>query len=401
MYSPPSFVTAVPRRSVSACPASSGAIRRRRAAAHRLHAGACRASAPRRPDRLLGGGRHAGDHGGLDHHHRDLFRVPRRRADRARSPVRPKCNTPTRIASPTCASRSTACRAASSSIRSNTSRSSTRSCGGSRRWKAAPTPSRRCRIPSSPARPGRPDASRRARCRTGRRRSTTSPRTCCCRIADRAATPTSPARSHACRRRSIASRRGRRRRSRRCEESYEAKARRIRGVLADLGLDARARSRATIRRSAARWSRRGCRPMPDRSSSTSTASASPARRSTGSTRTLASVPVRKPVMGEVEISSGFGMRIDPFIRAPAMHTGMDFRGDTGDPVRATADGNVTVAGMQRRLRQDGRDRPRQRADDALRASVRHHRQGRAAGASRPHRRQGRIDRPLDRTASAL
>ncbi len=62
------------------------------------------------------------------------------------------------------------------------------------------------------------------------------------------------------------------------------------------------------------------------------------------TRTLASVPVRKPVMGEIDVSSGFGMRIDPFIRAPAMHTGMDFRGDTGDPVRATADGNVTSAG---------------------------------------------------------
>ena len=58
------------------------------------------------------------------------------------------------------------------------------------------------------------------------------------------------------------------------------------------------------------------------------------------------MPVRRPVLGEPDISSGFGMRIDPFIRAPAMHTGMDFRGDTGDPVRATADGNVTVAGWQ-------------------------------------------------------
>jgi murein DD-endopeptidase MepM/ murein hydrolase activator NlpD len=62
------------------------------------------------------------------------------------------------------------------------------------------------------------------------------------------------------------------------------------------------------------------------------------------TRALAAVPVRKPVLGEMDMSSGFGMRIDPFIRAPAMHTGLDFRGDTGDPVRATADGTVTVAG---------------------------------------------------------
>jgi murein DD-endopeptidase MepM/ murein hydrolase activator NlpD len=62
------------------------------------------------------------------------------------------------------------------------------------------------------------------------------------------------------------------------------------------------------------------------------------------TLTLRGVPVRKPVMGEVDLSSGFGMRIDPFIRAPALHTGLDFRGDVGDPVRVTASGKVTVAG---------------------------------------------------------
>ena len=63
-------------------------------------------------------------------------------------------------------------------------------------------------------------------------------------------------------------------------------------------------------------------------------------------RTLGAVPVRKPVLGEIDLSSGFGMRIDPFIRAPAMHTGLDFRGETGDPIRATANGTVTVAGWQ-------------------------------------------------------
>ena len=119
------------------------------------------------------------------------------------------------------------------------------------------------------------------------------------------------------------------------------------------------------------------------------------------TRTLASVPVRKPVMGEIEVSSGFGMRIDPFIRAPAMHTGMDFRGDTGDPVRATADGNVTVAGWQ------GGYGKMVEIDHGNGLTTRYahlsddQRQGRAAGARRPHRRQDRIDRTLDRTASAL
>src|SRR5213076_1564911 len=62
------------------------------------------------------------------------------------------------------------------------------------------------------------------------------------------------------------------------------------------------------------------------------------------TRTLGSVPLRKPVMGEIDLSSAFGVRIDPFIRAPAMHTGLDFRGETGEPVRATANGTVTGAG---------------------------------------------------------
>jgi murein DD-endopeptidase MepM/ murein hydrolase activator NlpD len=62
------------------------------------------------------------------------------------------------------------------------------------------------------------------------------------------------------------------------------------------------------------------------------------------TRTLLDVPVRKPVSGEVDLSSGFGMRMDPFLRAPAMHTGLDMRGETGDPVRATANGTVTSAG---------------------------------------------------------
>ena len=63
------------------------------------------------------------------------------------------------------------------------------------------------------------------------------------------------------------------------------------------------------------------------------------------TRTLNDIPIRKPVSGEIDMSSGFGMRMDPFLRSPAMHTGLDMRGDTGDPVRATANGTVTMAGV--------------------------------------------------------
>jgi murein DD-endopeptidase MepM/ murein hydrolase activator NlpD len=64
------------------------------------------------------------------------------------------------------------------------------------------------------------------------------------------------------------------------------------------------------------------------------------------THTLVAVPVRKPIIGEVDMSSPFGMRMDPFLGRPAVHTGIDLRGDTGEPVRATATGRVTIAGRE-------------------------------------------------------
>jgi murein DD-endopeptidase MepM/ murein hydrolase activator NlpD len=62
------------------------------------------------------------------------------------------------------------------------------------------------------------------------------------------------------------------------------------------------------------------------------------------TRSLVSIPVRKPILGEGEIVSGFGERIDPFLSRPAMHTGLDFRAEIGDPILVTANGTVTAAG---------------------------------------------------------
>jgi murein DD-endopeptidase MepM/ murein hydrolase activator NlpD len=62
------------------------------------------------------------------------------------------------------------------------------------------------------------------------------------------------------------------------------------------------------------------------------------------TRTLGTLPVRKPLDGEIDLVSGFGVRADPFTGSPAMHTGIDLHGESGDPVRATADGTVTAAG---------------------------------------------------------
>jgi murein DD-endopeptidase MepM/ murein hydrolase activator NlpD len=63
-------------------------------------------------------------------------------------------------------------------------------------------------------------------------------------------------------------------------------------------------------------------------------------------RTLVSVPIRKPVVGEVEMNSPFGARMDPFLRGPAIHTGIDLRGQKGDPVRVTAAGKVVTASWQ-------------------------------------------------------
>jgi murein DD-endopeptidase MepM/ murein hydrolase activator NlpD len=128
------------------------------------------------------------------------------------------------------------------------------------------------------------------------------------------------------------------------EENYDAKARRMRNVLADLGLDVG----------------KIAPPLPARASGGPFVPANALnvsafdrqlfriRQARGHidrlTRTLAAVPIRKPMSGELESTSGFGMRTDPFIRAPAMHTGLDFRAETGEPARATAAGAVTVAG---------------------------------------------------------
>jgi murein DD-endopeptidase MepM/ murein hydrolase activator NlpD len=52
------------------------------------------------------------------------------------------------------------------------------------------------------------------------------------------------------------------------------------------------------------------------------------------------VPLRRPLDGDDSSTSNFGMRTDPFTGAAAMHSGMDFRGETGTPIRATGAGKV-------------------------------------------------------------
>ncbi len=57
--------------------------------------------------------------------------------------------------------------------------------------------------------------------------------------------------------------------------------------------------------------------------------------------TIQFLPLGRPVSGSV--SSKFGLRIDPLNNKRGFHTGVDLRGHTGDPIRATADGTVAKA----------------------------------------------------------
>jgi murein DD-endopeptidase MepM/ murein hydrolase activator NlpD len=55
------------------------------------------------------------------------------------------------------------------------------------------------------------------------------------------------------------------------------------------------------------------------------------------------LPIRRPLAGELELSSNYGYRADPFTRGAALHTGMDLRAEHGAPVRATGPGKVVTA----------------------------------------------------------
>ena len=57
---------------------------------------------------------------------------------------------------------------------------------------------------------------------------------------------------------------------------------------------------------------------------------------------LAHLPLSTPV-GQVEVSSRFGYRVDPFNGQMSLHEGVDLRGAQGTPIYATAEGVVTVA----------------------------------------------------------
>lgn len=131
------------------------------------------------------------------------------------------------------------------------------------------------------------------------------------------------------------------------EDSYDSRARRMRGVIADLGLNM-----AQLEAAAPKNGGIGGPFVPVRAPAGDAGAFEKqlyrinlSRAQVDKlTRTLSLVPYRKPVVGNVEFSSGFGVRSDPFLGRPAMHTGLDFRASTGDPVRVTANGKIVNAG---------------------------------------------------------
>jgi len=129
------------------------------------------------------------------------------------------------------------------------------------------------------------------------------------------------------------------------EDGMESRVRRMRGILNDLGLDI-AELEAATPRAAMGGPFVPVKLPPDAGPFERQLNRINVTRSQVDrlNRTLALVPYRKPVIGEVEFTSGFGVRSDPFLGRPAMHTGLDFRAGTGDPVRATANGKVVSSG---------------------------------------------------------
>jgi murein DD-endopeptidase MepM/ murein hydrolase activator NlpD len=125
------------------------------------------------------------------------------------------------------------------------------------------------------------------------------------------------------------------------EETYDAKARRMRAVLAEVGIDSAKHGEAAtggpfvsyrLSNNATTFEKQVYR--------INLAKAQVERLNTA----VAAMPLRRPVQGEIETTSSFGVRIDPFLSRPAMHTGIDFRGDSGEAIRVTASGKVVSAG---------------------------------------------------------
>jgi murein DD-endopeptidase MepM/ murein hydrolase activator NlpD len=61
---------------------------------------------------------------------------------------------------------------------------------------------------------------------------------------------------------------------------------------------------------------------------------------------LQTLPTGVPIGGNFRMTSGFGLRVDPFTHTLARHEGLDFTAMQGTPILATADGLVTRSGWE-------------------------------------------------------
>ena len=59
---------------------------------------------------------------------------------------------------------------------------------------------------------------------------------------------------------------------------------------------------------------------------------------------LSTLPTGLPMKGDYHLTSGYGLRIDPFTQAMARHEGLDFASSVGSTIIATANGVVSRAG---------------------------------------------------------
>ena len=170
--------------------------------------------------------------------------------------------------------------------------------------------------------------------------------------------------------RSIVSRPSRPPRSPRSKSSYDLKARRIRGVLSDLGIDAgKTRRPADADATGGPFVPHGCDPTAAPSSASSIASGLPARMLISS---IARSPMcrcasRSPARS-ILVRLRHADRSIPEIARDAYRPRHARRPRRSGARNRERHGDIRR--LARRLRQDGRDRPRQRRGDALRPPLR-------------------------------
>ncbi|MEE3059277.1 MAG: M23 family metallopeptidase [Pseudomonadota bacterium] len=68
-------------------------------------------------------------------------------------------------------------------------------------------------------------------------------------------------------------------------------------------------------------------------------------RLSGLSKSLAKIPLALPIH-DYSITSDFGVRLDPFKKRAAFHSGVDFGATTGTPVHSTLGGTITQAGYK-------------------------------------------------------